>query len=164
MFVRPPESLDEVPETLNVSGRDVLWSTTLAQWREHPWFGLGPGRLRPALAESKDWPSFDIPPQEYPPHNEYLQALHDEGVVGLGLLLLALATPLLWHYRRWSVAEGRDAGLASAHLAVVLGMVVIIVNSLADNTLHYTTVTGPVFLLIASAYCLQPHKGRESDV
>ncbi len=156
MFVRPPEELVDIPQSLNVSGRDVFWSVTLERWSEQPWFGRGPGHLRQAIADSRYWPGRERPPREYPPHNEYLQVLHDAGAAGLILLVVALGAPLVWHYRRWvSAVDRADPVLASAHLTAVLGMTVIVVNSLADNTLHYITVTGPVFLLMASAWSLE---------
>lgn len=157
---RVPRDLREVSTVAVLSGRDTMWRATFEHALGRPLVGWGPGSSRPLVAQSLEWRGRDDPPREYPPHNEYLQVLHDTGAVGLLLLLLAWTVLGLHYLRGWRRAvEGGDGELCQWHLASVLGIGVVLMNSLVDNTLHYTTVTGPLFVILGCTTGLATGRG-----
>jgi O-antigen ligase len=120
------------------------WKLLLPEWERSPAFGEGLGTT--VTPEP-------IPGDRYagePPHNEYVRYLVETGVVGLALLLAALA----WLLARLASArrlerEARGSSPNGATLAiVVLGG--CLVNSLAGNTL-LNSPTGYVAALIVFA-------------
>jgi O-antigen ligase len=149
LFRRVPTTIDEIAKVTSWSGRDLMWATTYEHARLRPFIGWGPGSARPLVAKVLEWEKRDVPPDEYPPHNEYLQVLHDTGLVGLSLLVIGWAGLLLHSLRNWRSAHtAGDPWLGRWWLTSSLGVFAVLVNSLADNTLHYTTVTGPLFVIL----------------
>ncbi len=158
MFHRPPENVAEAAQNLNVSGRDVLWGTTAVHAIQKPVIGWGPGTSRPLLA-----PLFaakgDRRSVEYSPHNEYLQVFHDLGAVGVTLLVWAWVPFLIASWVQWKRAvERSDLGLAKWYMATTLGTVVVLANSVVDNTLHYAQVIAPLFIIAAAAEVMQSQR------
>lgn len=126
------------------------WKTLIPEWEHHPVFGQGLG-----TTTNTEGPSLN----EFTgalPHNEYARYLVETGVLGLTILLCALAIlirSLLRGRRRDLLAQDGDAANAST-----LGIVVIVgclVNSLADNTL-LNSPTGYAAALIVIAVLSSP--------
>lgn len=153
-FYRPPTSLEDAWRVFDASGRFQLWEISADHAWERPVVGWGPGTARPVVADRMVWRR-EIAPIEYPPHNEYLQVLHDGGVIGLALLLAALVA-LAWHpISCWRAGHRTgDRRLATAGLAAGLALLAAVVNAFIDNTFHYYVVMAPLFTLIGVAYGL----------
>ena len=114
--------------SLNVTGRDALWSANWAWFKERPVIGWGAG--------SSDQMTSALPGAfSGHPHNDYLRLLVDFGVVGLviwviGYFRLLRRTWQLW--RRtvlWRSPESHVCG------AAFLGLMGIAMSMLVDNPL-----------------------------
>jgi O-antigen ligase len=125
-----------------------MWPATFNHALENPIFGWGLGSAR--LLVAGVLPRKEA--EQYHPHNEYLQVFHDMGVVGVILLLLAWILLLTQHWRGWKAAHLAANYLqAKWHMASTLSIGMVLITSVTDNTLHYTFVVGPVFMLVALA-------------
>ena len=74
-------------------------------WRDHVWFGVGPGHYdayfrlyRPQSMQARP---------EYA-HNDYLNTLADWGVVGCGILFAGLALLFTGVAKTWKAGNGRE--------------------------------------------------------
>ena len=84
------------PERItDLNGRGVMWDAALEQWQQYPVIGSGARSYeymeRGYRTLATRWPVWAGEVDARYAHNDYLQALGDYGLVGLGLALLALA-------------------------------------------------------------------------
>ena len=105
-----------IHEQAGHSAREALLMDAWAQWRAHPWWGLGPMHLaaQPQLHANH-------------PHNAYLQLLVEWGAP-LALLAMGLSATALWQrWRAWRSTPAQGALLdplaAGAGAAVVAALV-----------------------------------------
>ena len=147
--------------------RPQMWAAAYRAWREHPWFGIGPGmhqNLWPHYAATPDgdrktgkWPTF--PNYTYHAdmvHNDWMQLLEEYGAVGM-LLFLIPATYLPFAWIRQLYREGAGAcvpGAApSGHTipvcAALLAAAALAFHSLGDFNLQIPA-TGWLFAGILS--------------
>lgn len=113
---------------INSSGRSVLWSMTIDQWKQSPWIGHGPGTAQTMISERfPGWISH--------PHNEYLRFLDDTGIVGLVLWSLGMLTLLVRAAR--AVLRTNDVLDRTVHIAAGLSVLVILFGSITDNVTVY---------------------------
>ncbi|WP_225849766.1 O-antigen ligase [Streptomyces sp. HPF1205] len=158
----------------SVTDRYALWSAALSMWREHPALGVGLKRFPAerdahaplALSSASDTEgagqSFVREPL-LSPHNMYLLALAEQGLVGCALLtgswagLLALAATRLAPTRRRSPMSSRPGvGLAAVGL-----LVWTCVDFLYADIGGPATVLTAVVLGLAAWWALHPEEGRE---
>lgn len=125
-------------------GRSNMWSVTWESAVERPLFGHGTGSAR-MLIKAR------YVTLEHP-HNEYLRVLHDQGVIGIALLLWAWMGRVFHHWNRWirNETQGRRS-VAKYHMAATLAALCVLFSSLTDNTLMYVFVLIPVFVIFAMA-------------
>jgi O-antigen ligase len=110
-----------------LSYRDKVWALALETWRAHPWFGVGPDNFEKVARAQVDDPNRSLYPH---PHNLYIGALVERGVVGAAPLAAVLVAWPLWLVRRrprreaseqewllWSAAGG--AWMVTALVGVV---------------------------------------------
>lgn len=148
-FFNTGGSLSERIEYFNTSGRRVIWPATFDHAMEKPVLGWGPGTSKVLLANL----FFRERAEVLPPHNEYLRVFHDTGGVGLFLMLLAWGGLVLAHWRNWKLAHiTGDLFRARWNQAAFLGLVMILVTAVTDNTLNYAQTCGPVFILVGFAH------------
>ena len=124
------------------------WKLLLPYWEESPAYGQGLGTT---VTEEP------IPGNEYagdPPHNEYLRYLVETGVVGLAILLSALALLIRALIRRTRIIGTVAAGTLNAPLLALVVLGGCMVNALADNTVLYSTASYAAALIIGAALCL----------
>ena len=90
--VGPPPTVDNATrvESLSLNGRPALWRVAWASGTAHPVFGVGAGSFETTWLKNRP-----VPGDDRWAHSLYLQAFSEGGVVALGLLLLALAAPLV---------------------------------------------------------------------
>jgi O-antigen ligase len=124
------------------------WETLLTQWEASPLVGQGLGTTTTTVA---------VPGNRFsgkPPHNEYVRYLVETGVLGLALLLGALAVLIGALLRRRALPGEADAGTLNAAtfaLVIVLGC---LVDSLADNTLLNSPTCYAAALIVVAALSL----------
>lgn len=115
------------PAALSVGIRWFWWQIALEQWAAHPWFGGGLGSFAPFLAAhdaTREYAAQTHIPLAHlhhvHPHNTYIRALTESGLVGL-LLVLGLVASLLregWRRSRTDpVATAAFAGMLYVFLA-----------------------------------------------
>jgi O-antigen ligase len=122
---------------LNMDVRFVLWDTAVRMWRDHPWFGVGPGHYDHRYRAYRP-SSVQLQP-DYA-HNDYLNLLADWGMVGslivwLGLVALGVGIARIWkHVRR----REDEFGLSlSNKFAYVLGGTIALLALLIHATVDF---------------------------
>ncbi len=124
--------------------RRAYWAVAAAQWERTPLLGSGGGTWGRVWLEerSQPFPAVDT-------HSLYLQALAELGVVGLGLLVLALVPPLL------VAAPVRRAGARAASGAYAAFVVHLAVDF--DWQLTAVSLTGLALgaALVAGGSCVR---------
>jgi O-antigen ligase len=126
---------------LNTSGRQLFWRLTLDDVKPALWLGRGSGTSDALIG------------QMYPlvahPHNDYLRILHDLGIVGLSMWMLAYLSLLLGAARRaW---RGRNHDGAQVHAAAALALLSIGPLMVTDNVLIYLFVMVPLGTLVGAS-------------
>jgi O-antigen ligase len=123
------------------SGRAQLWHVAWRDYVSHPWLGSGPGTYEEQWNQHR---SLSIIVRDA--HNLYLEQLAEVGPFGLGLLVVALVTPLA------AAVRARGARLAGAALAAY---VAFLFHASVDWDWEVTAVTLAALLcgiaLLASA-------------
>jgi O-antigen ligase len=119
-----------------------IWLKAIDMWHDHLWLGVGPNHFDTRFPQYRP---VDNTLQGHPQrvHNDYLNVLVDWGLMGFGLLGLAL---LVWVWRAWkdwpvvrkSWLERNPPGvdLAPTTLAALFGLSAIWAHSLVDFNLH----------------------------
>jgi O-antigen ligase len=147
-FHRVEEGLIESVGHFNTMGRASMWPIVFGNALLSPVIGQAPGSARLALVRLR--PRGDE--EEHHPHNEYIQVFHDLGIIGLAMLLWAWTALVRRMWRSWSSATtSGNHRRAKWNLAGVLAAGVILLTSITDNTLHYSFVMGPAFMIMMTA-------------
>jgi O-antigen ligase len=133
--------------TTSLGWRLYKWELLLDEWERAPVLGQGIGTTVTLVGHSEDVTAGQVP------HNEYLRYLVETGIVGLVLLLIAVAM-LLRALARRRIATGDGAAILAT--AVLVGC---LVNGLADNTFLYTTTGYAAAMVIAAALALPARSG-----
>ncbi len=99
-------------EFFGFSGREVVWPYVIREWLKNPIFGHGPGYWAGAL------PTFDIQgtggDKWYQAHNDFIQVLPEQGLIGLAIVLVGLAVFFL-------TARKLDARIGGWGAAIAVG-------------------------------------------
>lgn len=128
------------PGKVDLVTRFDMWNAAGRMWRDHFWFGVGPGHYdvrwsayRPASVQLRADRA----------HNDYLNTLADWGVVGATLLAVALVTLGAGVVRVWKyVRRGENdfgSNLSNKFAFVVgatSGLVALLAHALVDFNLH----------------------------
>jgi O-antigen ligase len=134
-------------EGSSLSWRFHKWKTLMPEWEESPLFGQGLGVTTTTPATPTN------PFAGYPPLNEYVRYLVETGVIGLALLLCALALLIRRLVRMRSADESLEAGYRNAPTLAIAIVAGCLVNSLADNTFLNTPTSYAAVLMIAAVLC-----------
>ncbi len=144
-------SLSGEPNT-SLAWRFRKWKLLLPEWERSPVLGRGLGATTTIEAPTEPELTMAAFRRAYLrdalPHNEYLRYLVETGVIGLALLLGALAILLtkLFRRRRAELPATSGANTATLAIATISGC---LVNSLADNTfLNSPTCYAAVLIVI----------------
>lgn len=141
---------------LEFSHRLVVWEAVYTSWAQNPIVGHGPGSGRRVAGRA-------MGQEELFPHNEYLNILHDLGIVGF--LLFWGGWIHLWSLllRRWSKTTLSGNGPAAIWtLAGVLLVVPVFVTAFTANTIHYIYIITPYYVMIESALHWGNSSGQDS--
>lgn len=142
-----------------VRARLETWEDTVRMIRDRPWTGFGPGSFQWVFPSYKTRGGQML--YNYT-HNEYLQLLAENGVIGLALiaaLVLGVVVRLL--RRIGTVARDKDAGL----IAGLLGsLAAVLAHAVFDFNLHLFSNNHILVLLagvvVASLYASEELKPR----
>lgn len=121
------------------SNRFTWWKEAWTIWRAHPIGGAGAGSFQ--IEHRVHRTSFSQETTE--PHSLVLQALAETGLVGLGLLLAAIATAVLAVRGTLRRLAGEERAAA---LALAVGALAWLVHALVDLHWDYVAVSAPAFL------------------
>jgi putative inorganic carbon (HCO3(-)) transporter len=122
---RRVRSIGHPQETASFMERTYMWRSGIAMWREHPWLGVGPGRIKLlygnfALPEASKKRTGHL-------HNSPMQILVERGLLGLAAWLSIWA---VFYRRAGEVLSGLAPGqtveraLVAGSLAAVTGFLV----------------------------------------
>jgi len=118
-----------------------LWQPALKIWQDNLWVGAGPGHFDYRFGKYRPETIQARPDRA---HNDFLNALADWGLVGTGLVFLALGLTVVGVAKTWPHVKKipRDIGgkASSTKFAFVVGaslaLVAILVHSLVDYNMH----------------------------
>jgi O-antigen ligase len=139
--------------------RTLLWQAAIRVWQENPWWGVGPAhydyrfrQFRPAEIQLRPgWA-----------HNDYLNALAEWGVVGIGLVASAWVLLGLGVLKTWPCVRGKLRDLGKERhsnkfafvLGASLGLAAILAHSVVDFNMH---IPANAILAIALMALLSSH-------
>lgn len=119
-----------------------LWPSAVEMWRNHFWWGAGPGhfdvrypKYRPA--------EFDFQTRPERAHNDYLNTLADWGLIGAALVTAAWGL-FFWGVFRCAKAVQQEendfdpvrSNQLCAYMGGVVGLVAVLFHSLVDFNMH----------------------------
>lgn len=140
--------------TSTLDTRLYRWKTLLPEWEHSPIVGQGLGVTTTSEGTRAN------PLNGLLAHNEYIRYLVETGVIGVVILLAALAILIRTLLRmRGDPADAEQAHGATLALAVTIGC---LVNSLADNTLLNSPTCYAAVLIIAAALSLSSPRVRRA--
>jgi O-antigen ligase len=142
-FLKGDVSLKVGDISINGSGRAAFWRTTLESWSEAPVWGKGAGSSE-GLIES-------VFITVGHPHNDYLRILHDYGIIGETLWIVAISTLLVCVWRTWRRADVARQKERAPLLVALLMLVAFALSMTAENVMVIAFVTAPVGLVVGSA-------------
>ena len=119
-----------------------LWLAACQMWRDHPWWGVGPGHYDQRYRSYRQAHEFSDVRPEYA-HNDYLNTLADYGLAGV-LLVAWPWTALGWGvFRSWrfirrepSELRSKNSNKSALVLGASLGLVALLIHSVTDFNLH----------------------------
>jgi O-antigen ligase len=132
----------------SIAWRLKKWKTLIPQWEDSPVVGQGLGTTTTSEA------TFSNQLAGKPPHNEYLRYLVETGVLGVIILLAALATLIRDLLRRRRTLGTLAAGTFNAPSLAIVIVAGCLVDSLADNTLLNSPTCYAVVLIVVPVLSL----------
>ena len=153
-----------VAGSVDLDTRADLWAAAVRIWRDHVWFGGGPGhydyrfrQYRPAAVQLR--------PDRA--HNEYLNTLADWGVVGLALVgaaltALGIGVAKTWrHVRRAENDFGKNQSNKFAFvLGATLGLIALLLHSTVDFNMQ---IPANALLAVTLMALLSSHQRFATD-
>ena len=138
---------------LEGDGRAFYWTAAERIFREHPWWGAGPGSFR------YHYPLFaSIYAQAVPlnAHNDYLNTLCEWGLAGFALVLAALGLLFggvvrIWPYVKRGSGDlgGKDSSRTAFVLGASLGLLSLAIHSLVDFNMQIPANAAIAVILMA---------------
>jgi O-antigen ligase len=132
-------------------GRFEAWPDIWDEAWRRPWFGHGVGS------------AYDFVPtvweNMHQVHNDYLRVGFELGLVGLAVYLFVL----VWQLSDLAVCLRSSEGITRpAFAAAWMGLLVLVISSLTDNTLGYNLwYTNPLFAVLGAAHGVAARTGAE---
>lgn len=130
----------EAGKSFDVNVRYELWNAAGRMWRDHVWFGVGPGHYDYRFGEYRP-ETVQLRPQRV--HNDYLNTLVDWGVVGAGLVVLALGALSVGLARTWKHVRKPEREFRSNHsnkfafvLGAAAGLLALMIHSVVEFNLQ----------------------------
>jgi O-antigen ligase len=127
--------------SVNVTGRDALWSANWGWFKEKPIIGWGAG------ASDRLTTSLPFHGAGHP-HNDYLRILVDYGIVGFVLWMTAYIALLRLTWKRWQEVRGTRVFAEQIHAAAFLVLVGVGLTMIVDNPIIELARMGPLGILV----------------
>jgi O-antigen ligase len=140
-FTGDLQTVDAGP-SINVTGRFDLWRATWNSYLTSPIIGHGAGSADVLITR-------EFGSGIGHAHNDYLQVLHDDGIIGGLLLAMALVGLIRGRWRDWrrSPVNGYPDE-QRLHAAALLATLGVALAMFTDNVLTYIFVIGPLGVLL----------------
>jgi O-antigen ligase len=144
--------------SINVTGRNALWSANWGWFKEKPLIGWGAG--------ASDRMTLALPGRGAGhPHNDYLRILVDYGLIGFVLWMTAYLSLLRLTWKRWQEVRGTRVYAEQIHAAAFLVLVGIGIAMLVDNPLIELARMGPLGIMVGLSLGLpNPRRGTGRPV
>jgi len=127
--------------SINVTGRDALWSANWGWFKQRPLIGHGAG--------ASDRMTNALPGRGAGhPHNDYLRILVDYGIIGFVLWMTAYIALLRLTWRRWQAVRGTRVYAEQIHAAAFLVLIGIGLAMIVDNPLIELARMGPMGIMV----------------
>jgi hypothetical protein len=142
--------------SLNVTGRDALWSANWGWFKQRPLIGHGAGasdRLTNALPFHGAGH----------PHNDYLRILVDYGIIGFVLWVAAYLALLRLTWKRWQAVRGTRVYAEHVHAAAFLVLVGIALTMIVDNPMIEIARMAPLGILVGMSLALPTPAAAEPE-
>jgi len=124
-------------------GRTSAWEYLINEGlRNNPIIGLGTGAARSYVPA--EFPSLDHP------HNDFIRAFFDLGMIGLLIFALTWAYRTLRVWFNWMRSRPGSAA-AYLNLSAMLATLYVLLGFVIENFIVYFSIMAPVWLLIAMA-------------
>ena len=131
------------------NGRDLMHQTTFAIIKESPIVGMGAGTY-PILQHKYKSATLGYSAMSKRAHNEYLELLTNQGIIGFSLLAIAtilLLTKLVTGLKKNK--KGKTTSLHGLQIASFCAVNAILLHSLADFNFHLPTNAVYFYLILA---------------
>jgi O-antigen ligase len=150
---------------LDDDARFSLWRPAVQIWRDHPWWGAGPGHFDYRFRNYRP-ESIQLQPDRA--HNDFLNTLADWGLLGTALVVAAWTLLARGVIKTWPFVRGafRELGESkrSNKFALVLGascgLVAILIHSTVDFNMH---IPANAILAISLMALLSSHLRFSTD-
>lgn len=158
---KPRKRFEEMIAPVNYDSsliRHDLWKPAVAMWRDHPWWGVGPGHYDVYFGQYR---STVVQSRPTWAHNDYVNALADWGVVGAGLIAFVFVAVGTGAARTWGYVQRSEEGISSKgsdRAAVVLGaatgLMALLIQSWVDFNWHIpaNAMIAVTLLAVLTAY------------
>jgi O-antigen ligase len=131
------------------NGRDLMHQTAFAIIKESPIVGMGAGTY-PILQHKYKSATLGYSAMSKRAHNEYLELLTNQGIIGFSLLAIAtilLLTKLVTGLKKNK--KGKTTSLHGLQIASFCAVTAILLHSLADFNFHLPTNAVYFYLILA---------------
>ena len=116
--------------------RVELWDASMRMWKDHFWWGVGPGHFDTRFRMYRP-DAVQLRPDRA--HNEYLNALADWGLVGTVIVLVSLVLLCAGVFKTWRYVRRSEAGFGQQTsnkyafvLGASLGLLALALHSFVD--------------------------------
>jgi O-antigen ligase len=142
--------------SVNVTGRDALWSANWGWFKQRPLIGHGAG-ASDRLTNTLPFHGAGHP------HNDYLRILVDYGIVGLVIWITAYLALLRLTWRRWQAVRGTRVFAEHIHAAAFLVLVGIALTMIVDNPMIEIARMAPLGILVGMSLALPTPARAEGE-
>jgi O-antigen ligase len=142
-FVEGDTSIKIGGLAINGEGRMNMWTATWDSFRESPWIGHGIGTASTLIERM-------YAPMTHP-HEDYLRILHDLGLIGLTIWLVAQLSLFFVIGRAWLSTRSAKRPETRIHQTALLSMLGYCMTMFTDNVIVYAFVMMPLAILIGTS-------------
>lgn len=158
-----PGARGGVLSSASIFERHALWNTTFRLVDRHPWVGVGAGNWKVCYPEVSTADIFTVDVLDFTftrPHNDFIRVLSELGYVGLALLLIALAIPIVLAIGHTAGRSRRSRSTRIALAFTAAALVAALVDFPFDRTETLMWCTIAVALLAGNVAKTRAHKGE----
>ena len=148
---------DTGPGVVDTAARLQMWGPAVQMWRDHFWWGVGPGHFDARFREYRP-EGFQQRPDHA--HNDYLELVADWGLAGAVIVFGGIGVFIFGLVKTWPHVRREENTFGSAmssryafFLGAVSGLFALLVHSLVDFNLHIpaNALAGVTVLALAAS-------------